>query len=88
MSGEQPIVMTAEQLWALNNEEEIEKFRGEPTEITEFDHKIARDMRDFAKNFNTTRADNEVRVHSNANEQYDDEENFFDYVSVSYPTPK
>lgn len=87
MSGEEPIVMSPEQLWAPYDEEN-EKYRGEPVEITDFEHKMAKDMRDLAKNFNNIKNDNEVRVYSNKNEQYDNEDEFFDYVRVTYPNPK
>lgn len=85
MSGEEPIVMSPEQLWAPYDEE-IEKFRGEPVEITDFDHKIARDMRDFAKQVDGMKIDNEVRVYTSAHEQYNDDDDFYDHVRVTYPT--
>lgn len=85
MSGEEPIVMSPEQLWAPYDEE-IEKYRGDPVEITDFDHKIAKDMRDFAKNFDSLKVDNEVRVYTSAHEHYDEEEEFYDKIRITYPS--
>ena len=85
---EEPIVMSPEQLWAVNDEE-IEQFRGEDHEITEFDHKISRDMREFANYVkkNNVEFDNVVRIHGRGEAEDDEEEEenerFYDYVPIT-----
>ncbi|OHT01823.1 hypothetical protein TRFO_07387 [Tritrichomonas foetus] len=87
--AEEPIVMSAEQLWGAADEE-IEKYRGEDHEITDFDHKVAKDMRDFANslNKNPRKFDNIVHIYGNGRREGDsdeyDEDNFFDNVPVTY----
>ena len=83
MSNEEPIQMTAEQLWGLSNDEEIEKYRGEDVEITPYDHKLARDFKEFSKM--ELQTDNEIRIYDgkSRHDDDDDDDEFFDHVTIT-----
>lgn len=77
--GEEPIVMSAEELWGCN--EEIQRNSEEPFyEITDFDHKVARDMKQFSEYFNKNPniLDNHVIIHNGSSSE--EEEMGFDIL--------
>lgn len=82
--SEEPVVLSAEQLWAVSNEE-YEQFRGEPVEVTDFEHKIAKDLKEFSKNIDEDKIDNVtfIRDGTSKDEYSDDENDFFDRVEVT-----
>lgn len=87
MAASEAEVMSPEQIWALVGDEDVEQYRGEPVEITAFDHKRARDFAIFASAVGKDREiDNVVVVHDGTTEDHDDEE-FFDIVRPSKPLP-
>ena len=87
MAASEAEVMSPEQIWALVGDEDVEKYRGDPVEITAFDHKRARDFAIFAKTVGSEREiDNVVVVHDGTAEDQEDEE-FFDIVRPSKPLP-
>lgn len=84
--AEEAVVLSPEQLWALNDEEAIEQYRGPDVEITDFEHKIANDMKSFAREVNIQRDDNEVRYYAtNQPGQLQNEDMEFDHVKVTSP---
>ena len=84
MSTEEVVQMSAEQLWGLSNNDDIEQYRGEDVELTEYDHKRARDMVDFAKMEIHPSFDNEVRIYDGSTRNDDsDDEDFFDHVEIT-----
>ena len=84
--AEEPVVLSPEQLWALNDEEAIEQYRGPDVEITDFEHKIANDMKSFAREVSIQRDDNEVRYYAaNQPGQLQNEDMDFDHVEVTTP---
>ncbi|KAH0789985.1 hypothetical protein GPJ56_006112 [Histomonas meleagridis] len=86
MSSEEVVQMSAEQLWGLSNNEDIEQYRGEDVEITEHDHKIARDFAEFAKMEIHPSRENEVRIYDGTSAKDDDDdedEEFFDHVTIT-----
>jgi hypothetical protein len=77
----EPTVMSAEELWALVGDDDVEQFRGPDVEITGFEHKQARDFAQFAQLVQQTgNPNNTVRVHSSEVPDEDDDEFQFDVV--------
>ncbi|EAY00871.1 hypothetical protein TVAG_265740 [Trichomonas vaginalis G3] len=83
MTEEKKVVMSAEELWAYNDANEFDKFRGQDVERTEFDHKAANDFKFFAEALSNSKTlDGNVVHHYNGDKEYsdDDDPQFFDIV--------
>jgi hypothetical protein len=78
-------MLSPEQLWAIVGDEDVAKFRGPDREITDFDHKQARDMADFAAALGGHHFDNVVVCHSGdaGATPDDDDHDFFDKIAVT-----
>ena len=91
MSGEKVIVMSPEELWAMDEEENQKRLaKQEFHELTPFDHKQAADFKFFAQVIGEQAEKNtsNVRIHGGAKEDddyddYDDDE-FFDIVKPTH----
>ena len=59
---QEPIVMTPEQLWALNDDS-IEQFRGLDVEIEDYHRKLAADSAIFAKSIPQSKLQGENEIH-------------------------
>lgn len=79
--SQEPIVMTPEQLWALNDDS-IEQYRGKDVEIEAIHHKLAKDSEIFAQNLPQEKLQGPDELHiigpGSSPETRDD---FFDYVA-------
>jgi hypothetical protein len=79
----EPEIISPEQLWALVGDEDVAEFRGPDHEITDFDHKQARDMAEFAAALDGHHFDNVVVCHSGDTSADLDDDDFFDRVAIT-----